>query len=220
MATSIRAQASGESHDRDHLRPPSMTPLPFVWPYWLPFWAVVIWAFAPEVRIIRNARTSASRPDSPDAGSYRVITIGGGIASLIAFPLAWVPGLRFPVALAPVALWLGAATIVAASLLRRHCFRLLGTSFTGDVRADPGQAIVTRGAYTLLRHPSYSAGIMMNIGMGLALGSWASTVLFALAAVAVYSYRIAVEERALLAVVGEPYREFIRGRKRLIPFIY
>jgi protein-S-isoprenylcysteine O-methyltransferase Ste14 len=42
----------------------------------------------------------------------------------------------------------------------------------------------------------------------------------ALAAFAVYRYRIAVEERALLAVVGGPYRDFIRTRKRLIPFIY
>ncbi len=56
--------------------------------------------------------------------------------------------------------------------------------------------------------------------MGLALGSWASTILLALAALAVYSYRIAVEERTLLAVIGEPYREFMRIRKRLIPFIY
>ncbi len=197
-----------------------MTPLPFVWPYWLPFWAVVIWAYIPEFKILRNARKPASRPESPDAGSFRVITIGGGMASLIAFPLAWVPALRFPAALAPAALLLGAATIVAASLLRRHCFRLLGTSFTGDVRAQPDQAIVTGGAYVLLRHPSYSAGILMNIGTGLALGSWASTVVLALAAFAVYSYRMAVEERALLAVVGEPYRAFIRTRKRLIPFIY
>jgi protein-S-isoprenylcysteine O-methyltransferase Ste14 len=42
----------------------------------------------------------------------------------------------------------------------------------------------------------------------------------ALAAFAVYAYRITVEERTLLAVVGEPYREFIRTRRRLIPFIY
>jgi protein-S-isoprenylcysteine O-methyltransferase Ste14 len=197
-----------------------VTPLPFVWPYWLPFWAVVIWAYIPEIKILRNARKPAGRTDSPDAGSFRVITIGGGMASLIAFPLAWVPVLRFPAALAPVALLLGAATIVAASLLRRHCFRLLGTSFTGDVRAEPGQTIVTRGAYALLRHPSYSAGILMNIGTGLALGGWACTIVLGLAAFAVYSYRIAVEERALLVVVGDPYREFIRTRKRLIPFIY
>ena len=197
-----------------------MRPLLFVWPYWVPFWAVVIWAYMPEFKIVWNARKPASRSDSPDAGSFRVIMIGGGLASLIAFPLAWVRSLRFPTALAPAALLVGAATIVAASLLRRHCFRLLDTSFTGDVRAQPDQAIVTGGAYALLRHPSYSAGILMNIGTGLALGSWASTIVLALAALAVYSYRIAVEERALLAVVGEPYRDFIRTRKRLIPFIY
>jgi protein-S-isoprenylcysteine O-methyltransferase Ste14 len=60
----------------------------------------------------------------------------------------------------------------------------------------------------------------MNTGIGLALGSWASTAVLALAAFGVYSYRIAVEERTLLAVVGEPYREFMRTRRRLIPFIY
>jgi len=79
---------------------------------------------------------------------------------------------------------------------------------------------MTTGAYSLLRHPSYSAGILMNIGTGLALGSWASTALLALAAFAVYSYRIAVEERALLRVIGEPYRDFMTKRRRLIPFIY
>jgi protein-S-isoprenylcysteine O-methyltransferase Ste14 len=60
----------------------------------------------------------------------------------------------------------------------------------------------------------------MNIGIGLALGSWASTALLALAAFAAYTYRIAVEERALLSVVGERYGDFICRRRRLIPFIY
>lgn len=149
-----------------------------------------------------------------------MIVLGGSIASIIAFPLAWVPSLRLPTALAPAAFVIGVATLIAGSLLRRHCWRLLGASFTGDVRARPDQPIVTTGAYALVRHPSYSAGILMNISLGLALGSWASTALLALAAFAVYSYRIAVEERTLLAVVGEPYREFMRTRRRLIPFIY
>ena len=39
-------------------------------------------------------------------------------------------------------------------------------------------------------------------------------------ALASYSYRMNVEERALLATLGEPYREFMRTRKRVIPFIY
>ena len=60
----------------------------------------------------------------------------------------------------------------------------------------------------------------MNAGAGLALGSWASTALLVVGSLAAYSYRIAVEERALLKAVGEPYREFMRTRKRLIPYIY
>src|SRR5437667_10269217 len=141
-------------------------------------------------------------------------------AAAIGFPFAVLPLLRVAVALRPAVFGLGIVTIALGSLLRRHCWRLLGSSFTGDVRADPNQRIMTTGAYALLRHPSYSAGILMNIGLGLALGSWASTALLAAAAFAVYGYRIAVEERTLLRVVGEPYREFIRTRRRLIPFIY
>jgi protein-S-isoprenylcysteine O-methyltransferase Ste14 len=29
-----------------------------------------------------------------------------------------------------------------------------------------------------------------------------------------------VEEKVLLGTVGEPYREFMRRRRRLVPFIY
>ena len=197
-----------------------MRPLPFVWPYWPLFWTVCIWAFSPEFRIVRKAQKSVARSDSPDAGSVGVIVVGGAIAMAIAFPLAWVAALRVPTALDPAVFAIGVATIAAGSVLRRHCRRVLGASFTGDVRAHPDQPIVTTGAYALVRHPSYSAGILMNTGMGLALGSWASTAVLALASFAVYSYRIAVEERTLLAVVGEPYREFIRTRRRLIPFVY
>ena len=145
---------------------------------------------------------------------------GGGMASLIAFPLAWVSRLRWPAPWQPALVVAGAALVIAGSLLRRHCFRQLGSSFTGDVRAEAGQKIVSSGAYRWLRHPSYAAGIVMNLGIGLALGNWASFALLAVSTFAIYLYRIAVEERALLGAIGEPYGEFMRTRKRLIPFIY
>jgi len=44
--------------------------------------------------------------------------------------------------------------------------------------------------------------------------------LLAVASVAVYGFRMVVEERALLAAIGTPYQEFMNTRKRLIPFIY
>jgi protein-S-isoprenylcysteine O-methyltransferase Ste14 len=61
---------------------------------------------------------------------------------------------------------------------------------------------------------------MLNTGIGLALGSWASALIAAASSLALYSYRMAVEERALVAALGEPYREFMRTRKRVIPWVY
>lgn len=195
-------------------------PLPFVYPYAIPFWAIFVWAFWPEFGILRRARKSVSAGESLDAGSCRVIMLGMQMACLVAFPLAWVQALRFPKSWDVAVFASGLALLAAGSLLRRHCWRMLGASFTGDVQARADQRIVGEGAYRLLRHPSYTAGILMNAGIAVALGSWASTALLVVVSFAVYVYRIQVEERALSSIVGEPYREFMRTRKRLIPYVY
>ncbi|MFL5560745.1 MAG: methyltransferase family protein [Gemmatimonadaceae bacterium] len=194
-----------------------MKPLPFVRPYALVFWLVFIWAFFAESRIVRRAQRMQGATDSR---SLQVIMIGQGIAYVVAFWMAFMPGLRVAPTHERLVFALGLVAIIAGALLRRHCWRMLGASFTGDVRARPDQEVVSRGAYRILRHPSYSAGILLNTGVGIALGSWASALLLAAASFAVYLYRIGVEERALVATIGEPYRQFMIGRKRLIPFVY
>lgn len=192
-------------------------PLPFIWPYAVVFWGVFLWAYVPEFRIVRRAGVAQTQTD---AKSLQVILLGQTIASFAAFWLAWVPALQLPPTWRMATFVIGIATLVAASLFRRHCFRMLGTSFTGDVRARPDQQVVTRGAYRLLRHPSYTAGILLNLGIGLALGSWMSVLLLVAGSTMVYLYRMHVEEHALLAAIGEPYRQFMVTRKRLIPFVY
>lgn len=195
-------------------------PLPFVYPYAIPFWAIFVWAFWPEFGILRRARKSLQAGDSLDAGSCRVIMLSMQMAFFVVFPLAWVQALRFPKSWDVAVFVSGLALLAAGSLLRRHCWRMLGASFTGDVQARADQRIVGDGAYRFLRHPSYTAGILMNAGIAVALGSWASAALLVVVSFVVYAYRIQVEERALLSVVGEPYREFMRTRKRLIPYVY
>lgn len=194
-----------------------MTPLPFRWPYALPFWAVFVWAFLPEFRIVKRASREQTASDSR---SLQVIMMGQMVATFLAFYLAPNPRWRLPAHYQPVALFAGMALMIAGSLLRRHCWRMLGTSFTGDVRAHADQVVVDRGAYRFLRHPSYTAGTLMNLGIGVGLGSWMSALLITAGSIIVYSYRIAIEERALLAVIGDPYRRFAAGRKRMIPFLY
>ena len=194
-----------------------MRPLPFVGWYALVFWVIFFWAWIPEFAIVSRGRREQTATDSK---SMQVIVLGQTIASFAGFWLAWRPAFQFPASWRLPSFVIGLAILVAGSLFRRHCWKMLGASFTGDVRARPDQEVVMRGAYRVLRHPSYTAGIVLNIGLGVALGSWISALLLTGGAVAVYVYRMNVEERALLAVVGEPYREFMQTRKRLIPFLY
>jgi protein-S-isoprenylcysteine O-methyltransferase Ste14 len=194
-----------------------MRPLPFVWPYALVFWIVLLWAFAPEFGIVRRAQRQQTESDS---NSLQVIMLGQGLAFFASYALAWIPSLQLPHSLRLTAFVVGTVMLIAGSVLRRHCFRMLGPSFTGDVRARTDQQVVDRGAYRTVRHPAYTAGIIMNTGVGVALGSWVSALLLAVASIAVYVYRISVEERTLLTVIGEPYRQFMTTRKRLIPFLY
>ena len=197
----------------------NVRPLPFVWPYWLVFWAVYIWAFIPEWKVVMGGVKGVSSEDSKDGGSLRVMLGAMWLALLLAYPLAFIRALMFPARARLPLFAAGLLLILLGSLLRRYCFSTLGKYFTGDVRARADQPVIDTGPYTLIRHPSYTAGMMMFIGIGLALGSWASFVLLTITAIATYGYRVAVEERALLETIGEPYRNFMQGRKRFIPYI-
>jgi protein-S-isoprenylcysteine O-methyltransferase Ste14 len=194
-----------------------MPPLVFSWPYGLFSLAVMFWAFAPEFRIF--SRQTERATSAQDAGSKRAIAIGQGLAMLAAFAIAaGVPAGRLP---HPFALfWAGLATIVAGSLLRRHCWRILGPSFTGTVIVKRDQMVVDRGAYHYVRHPSYTAGAFLFLGIGLALGNWIGLVVLIGAVSAVYGYRVSVEERALLATIGDPYRSYMSRTKRFVPFLF
>jgi protein-S-isoprenylcysteine O-methyltransferase Ste14 len=189
----------------------------YTWPYALFFWAAFVWAFAPEFRIVTRRQEPSATPQ--DANSKRLIAIGQGLGGFAAFGFAAaVPSAALSHRM--WAFWIGLITLIAGSLLRRHCWRMLGSSFTGAVIVTQDQAVVERGAYRYIRHPSYTAGAIMFLGIGLALGNWISVALLLGADLIVYGYRVGVEERALVAVIGDPYRRYMNRTKRFVPFLF
>jgi len=192
-------------------------PLPYVFPYWILFWLVFLWSYLPESRIVRAAKRNQTATDSK---SLQVIMVVQGLGYMLAFMLCWWAPARIAPHHEAIVFYVGVATIIAGSLLRRHCWRMLGASFTGDVRARPDQEVVNRGAYHYVRHPSYTAGIMLSLGVAISLGSWLSVATILIGSTIGYINRINVEERTLAGVIGQPYVEFMRTRKRLIPFVY
>jgi protein-S-isoprenylcysteine O-methyltransferase Ste14 len=196
-----------------------MRPLPFVWPYALVFWAAYVWSFLPEWKVVRGGVEGARSADSKDGGSIRILLGGMWIALMLGFLLSFAKAGSFPRGAQVPVFVIGVALIILGSLLRRWCFRTLGQYFTGDVKASVDQPVIRTGPYRFVRHPSYTAGILMFTGIGLALGSWFSFLLITIASIATYWYRVTIEERALLGTIGEQYASFMKERKRFIPYI-
>ena len=76
------------------------------------------------------------------------------------------------------------------------------------------------GPYRFVRHPSYTAILIMLLGVGVALANWASLVVMLAGGLLGLLYRVRVEERALVEALGQPYRDYMRHTKRFIPFMY
>src|SRR5262249_20259646 len=104
--------------------------------------------------------------------------------------------------------------------LRRHCFRVLGKYFTGAVTVQADHRVIEEGAYRWVRHPSYSAALMLMGGIALATGNWLSLAVSLSVGIVLYTYRARIEEQALLSALGAPYGRFMATRKRFIPYIF
>jgi protein-S-isoprenylcysteine O-methyltransferase Ste14 len=180
------------------------------------FWVALVWAFLPEIR--HSGIVAGAPSNTQDAGTLRLINIGSDIALLLAFALSFLPWLVIPYP--RIALYAGTGLLVAGSLLRRYCFRILGKYFTAAVTVSADQPVIDKGPYRWIRHPGYAAGFAMFLGIGLALGNWLSLIIFFLEICYVYSRRVQAEEKALLDTIGEPYHAYMVRTKRFIPFVF
>jgi protein-S-isoprenylcysteine O-methyltransferase len=80
--------------------------------------------------------------------------------------------------------------------------------------------LVQHGPYRLIRHPNYTALLIIACGIALGLASplaWAATFTLWLPIVIV---RIVREERMLVERFGDAYREYRRRSWRLVPGIH
>jgi len=179
------------------------------------FWAVYVLVFVPEFLVIRRSKRSAS--SAQDAGTMRLITIAHPLAICAAFAVSFLPWSVTP--WQRVFFIVGTCVLLAGGVLRRICFRVLGKYFTGAVIVSADQPVIDRGPYRWVRHPSYTAGILIFSGIGIALGNWLSVIVLVVVPSLVYARRVKVEEKALLETIGEPYRRYMERTKRFIPFV-
>jgi protein-S-isoprenylcysteine O-methyltransferase Ste14 len=163
----------------------------------------------------RQRRSEATKTDS---GSRIVVGISYAVGAISASLLRnHVGGLITP---ADTGRWVGLGVLACGVALRIWSFRTLGRYFTFTVQTSTDQPVVTAGPYRFVRHPGYLALILVFAGIGLAIGSWWSLATLVGCITAGLSWRIHIEERALVAAIGEPYAAYAASHKRLVPFIW
>jgi protein-S-isoprenylcysteine O-methyltransferase Ste14 len=202
--------------------PFGMLPLIYTAPaYIITFVSVIVISRVPEI-ISANRWRPQRDPTArtADRGSFVVMSIvtGGGVIVALALAAVWtgaaIPWLRPQVTLA------GIVVIVLGAALRWWAIITLGRYFTFDVAVRSTQSVVQSGPYRFVRHPSYTAILIMLLGVGLALANWASLVAMLAGGLIGLLYRVRVEERALVEALGQPYVDYMRHTKRFFPVIF
>lgn len=117
----------------------------------------------------------------------------------------------------PALRWLGLVLAVLTLPAIHWVLRTLGRNVTETVLTKERHELVTGGPYRWVRHPLYTTGLVLLVGLGLMAGSWfvlaGVVVAFALLRVVV----IPREEEALMARFGERYRTYLSRTGRLVP---
>lgn len=127
---------------------------------------------------------------------------------------------EFPISDEVWILYLGIFFILAGITVRFIIIRSLGKYFTVDVTIRQDHKIMKQGFYRYVRHPSYAFSLLTSLGLGLYLNNWLSLIFAIVPPFIAFSYRIRIEEKALIEEFGEEYLGYRRKTKKLIPFIY
>ena len=164
-----------------------------------------------------GSRRVTARPQ--DRGTKWIIGLAGYLGITAALAISRVPSLR-----AYANNWwtfgLGIAIVLAGVALRAWAIVSLGRYFRRVVTIEPGQRIVRRGPYRVLRHPSYAGILLIFAGFGLAFGSWVGAAVALVIIFAGMVPRIRVEERALSQAFGADYTDYANSTARVLPHIW
>jgi protein-S-isoprenylcysteine O-methyltransferase len=167
--------------------------------------------------ILRRARPGvARRADEGSIGLLWLVILG---SVGVAMASQWIPGLRLP---GPRWLLRGLALLflISGLALRWVAIVTLGRFFTVDVVIQDGHALVDRGVYHYVRHPSYTGLLIAFAGLAIYFGNWISLFALTLPIGVAFLRRIRKEEAALLEGLGASYAEYCGRTKRLLPGLY
>ena len=171
------------------------------------------------IMMIKNPRLLQSRLDAKEKQKEQSIVIKlSGLMFIVGFVLAGLD-FRFSWLTLPEFVPFIAAVIFLLSYLMWAEVLRENTYLSRTIKVEEGQTVVDTGLYGIVRHPMYTATIILFLAMPLVLGSLISFIVFLIYPVLII-VRIKHEEK-LLEEELNGYKEYKNKVKyRIIPFIW
>ena len=140
-----------------------------------------------------------------------------GFIGAIAFVVnpGWLAWTSIPL---PVPLrWVGVAVALVGFALLQWAQNTLGKNWSDTPRMMEGQQLVTGGPYQWIRHPIYSAFLLILGATFLVSANWLIGLSFiGMTALEIVS-RIGFEESLMIEYFGDEYRQYMKKTGRLFP---
>jgi protein-S-isoprenylcysteine O-methyltransferase Ste14 len=95
----------------------------------------------------------------------------------------------------------------------------LGRLYSADVTLQEDHKLITDGPYRRIRHPRYTGGVLLGIGLSLLFDSWIGLLIMPFYMV-ILLFRIRDEEILMAEAFGEDWQLYCEKTKQLIPFVY
>lgn len=113
--------------------------------------------------------------------------------------------------------WLGSVAMAAAVGLLWKSHADLGTNWSPALQILPDHALVTKGVYSYIRHPIYTATWLAALAQALLLANWIAGLAGLVLFLPVYVLRVPKEEKMMLQQFGSAYQDYMRRTGRLLP---
>ncbi len=94
---------------------------------------------------------------------------------------------------------------------------IMGLMFSISFLTAPLGEPISKGVYAISRHPGYFGLFLVFVGIGIACASWVFLIC-ALVWIVSWHFGVVEEERILLEMYGDAYREYMKRTPRWIGF--
>lgn len=183
---------------------------------WILLAALCVATAGIELTGLFRSRAGAAKRDRRSGLVLRLLMVPAILAVVISPALAPAAEIRPPV----VGFAVGAVVLAAGEGLRVWARVTLGRYFTYAVETSADQPVIRTGPYRVVRHPSYTGIMLIVIGFGVIWGNWLGLAVGSALTFIGLRYRIKVEDEALVADLGDPYRAYADSHQRLIPYVW